>query len=83
MRLTDLHRTSSFRLATLAMFGVVSLLLFAYVYFEITAFEIERVDDWLQREYAAQVREGTDELVARFNHQSQFDPRRQRPFFVV
>ena len=54
MRLTDLHRTTSFRLATLflAMFGVVSLLLFAYLYFEITGFEIERVDDWLQREYA-------------------------------
>ncbi|REG52214.1 signal transduction histidine kinase [Paraburkholderia sp. BL6669N2] len=82
MRLTDLHRTTSFRLATLflAMFGVVSLLLFAYLYFEITGFEIERVDDWLQREYAAQVRVGTDELVARFNHQSQFDPRHQRPF---
>ncbi|MGF6781692.1 sensor histidine kinase [Paraburkholderia sp. GAS334] len=82
MRLTDLHRTTSFRLATLflAMFGVVSLLLFAYLYFEITGFEIERVDDWLQREHAALIREGTDELVARFNHQSQFDPRHQRPF---
>ena len=82
MRLTDLHRTTSFRLATLflAMFGVVSLLLFAYLYFEITGFEIEHVDDWLQRERAALMREGTDELVARFNHQSQFDPTHQRPF---
>ena len=82
MRLTDLHRTTSFRLATLflAMFGVVSLLLFAYLYFEITGFEIERVDDWLQREHAALVREGPDELVARFDHESQFDPRHQRPF---
>jgi len=82
VRLTDLHRTTSFRLATLflAMFGVVSLLLFAYLYFEITGFEIERVDDWLQREHAALVREGPDELVARFDHESQFDPRHQRPF---
>jgi signal transduction histidine kinase len=82
VRLTDLHRTTSFRLATLflAMFGVVSLLLFAYLYVEITGFEIERVDDWLLRERAALVREGADELVASFNHQSQFDPRHQRPF---
>ncbi|WP_207004989.1 sensor histidine kinase [Trinickia mobilis] len=82
MRLTDLHRTTSFRLATLflAMFGVVSLLLFAYLYVEITGFEMERVDDWLLREHAALVREGPDELVARFNHQSQFDPHHQRPF---
>jgi signal transduction histidine kinase len=82
VRLIDLHRTTSFRLATLflAMFGIVSLLLFAYLYVEITGFELERVDDWLLREHAQLVREGPDELVTRFNHQSQFDPLRQRPF---
>jgi signal transduction histidine kinase len=82
VRLSDLHRTTSFRLATLflAMFGVVSLVLFAYLYVEITGFEMERVDDWLLREHAALIREGPEELVARFNHQSQFDPRHQRPF---
>ena len=82
MRLIDLRRTTSFRLATLflVLFGVVSLLLFAYLYVEITGFEMERVDDWLLREHAALTREGPAELVARFNHQSQFDPRHQRPF---
>ncbi len=82
MRLIDLRRTTSFRLATLflAMFGVVSLLLFAYLYVEITGFETERVDDWLLREHAALVRESPEELVRRFNHQSQFDPLHQRPF---
>ncbi|WP_175108344.1 histidine kinase dimerization/phospho-acceptor domain-containing protein, partial [Pararobbsia alpina] len=82
MRLSDLHRTTSFRLATLflAMFGVVSLMLFAYLYVEITGFEMERVDDWLQREYTILVRAGPAQLVASVNHQSQFDPRHQRPF---
>jgi signal transduction histidine kinase len=82
VRLIDLHRTTSFRLATLflALFGVVSLLLFAYLYVEITGFEMERVDDWLLREHAALTREVPAELVARFDHQSQFDPRHQRPF---
>jgi signal transduction histidine kinase len=82
VRLIDLHRTTSFRLATLflAMFGVVSLVLFAYLYIEITGFEMERVDDWLLREQATLTRENPTELIARFNHQSQFDPRRQRPF---
>ncbi|MGU7782722.1 sensor histidine kinase [Burkholderia sp. PU8-34] len=82
MQLTDLHRTTSFRLATLflAMFGVVSLVLFAYLYVEITGFETERVDDWLVREHAATVRDAQADLVARFTHQSQFDPRQQRPF---
>ncbi|KAG8150356.1 sensor histidine kinase [Burkholderia catarinensis] len=82
MQLTDLHRTTSFRLATLflAMFGVVSVLLFAYLYIEITGFETERVDDWLIREHAATVREDHADLAARFAHQSQFDPRQQRPF---
>ncbi|MGU7775924.1 sensor histidine kinase [Burkholderia sp. MR1-5-21] len=82
MQLTDLHRTTSFRLATLflALFGVVSVVLFAYLYIEITGFETERVDDWLIREHAATVRDDHADLVARFTHQSQFDPRQQRPF---
>ncbi|KVR69284.1 hypothetical protein WK24_12495 [Burkholderia vietnamiensis] len=82
VQLTDLHRTTSFRLATLflAMFGIVSLVLFAYLYVEITGFETERIDDWLVREHAATVRDANADLAARFTHQSQFDPRQQRPF---
>ncbi|CAB3809698.1 Adaptive-response sensory-kinase SasA [Paraburkholderia ultramafica] len=82
MRLTELHRTTGFRLATLflVLFGVIAMLLFGYLYREITGFELERIDDWLIREHAELKREVPDELVARFEHQNQFDPRRQRPF---
>ncbi|MBB5541914.1 sensor histidine kinase [Paraburkholderia fungorum] len=82
MRLADLHRTTGFRLATLflMLFGVIAILLFGYLYHEITGFEQERIDDWLIREHAQLTREEPDELVARFEHQNQFDPRHQRPF---
>ncbi|MGH8778031.1 sensor histidine kinase [Paraburkholderia sp.] len=82
MRLTELHRTTGFRLATLflALFGVIAILLFGYLYREVTGFEQERIDDWLMREHAQLSREEPDELVARFEHQNQFDPRHQRPF---
>ncbi|WP_341316826.1 ATP-binding protein [Paraburkholderia sp. IMGN_8] len=82
MRLTELHRTTGFRLATLflVLFGVIAVLLFGYLYHEITGFEQERIDDWLMREHAELVREDPNELVARFQHQGQVDPRRQRPF---
>ncbi|MDH6153436.1 signal transduction histidine kinase [Paraburkholderia sp. WSM4179] len=82
MRLTELHRTTGYRLAMLflVLFGVIALLLFGHLYREITGFEQERIDDWLLREHAELKREAPDELVARFEHQNQFDPRRQRPF---
>lgn len=82
MRLSDLHRTTGFRLATLflALFGAAALVLFSYLYVEITGFEKERIDDWLVREHAELRREEATNLVASFNHQSEYDTRRQRPF---
>ena len=82
MRLTELHRTTGFRLATLflMLFGVIAMLLFGYLYREITGFEQERIDDWLMREHAQLQREEPDDLVARFEHQNQFDPR-HHPMF--
>jgi signal transduction histidine kinase len=82
VRLTELHRTTSFRLATLflSMFGIVAATLFGYLYTEITGFEMERIDDWLLREHAELIREDPAELVARFQHQNLYDPRMQRPF---
>jgi signal transduction histidine kinase len=82
VRLTELHRTTGFRVATrfLALFGFVALVLFGYLYREITGFEMKRIDDWLVREHAALVRESTPNLMARLEHQDQFDPRHQRPF---
>lgn len=82
MRLTDLHRTTGFRLATLflALFGAAALVLFSYLYVEITGFEKERIDDWLVREHAELRREQATDLAAGFDQQSQYDTRRQRPF---
>jgi signal transduction histidine kinase len=82
VRLTELPRTTGFRLATrfLALFGVVAIVLFSYLYFEITGFEMERVDDWLAREHAELRRENVSGLAASFEQQSLYDTRRQRPF---
>jgi hypothetical protein len=82
VRLTYLRRTTGFRLATLflAMFGVVSVLLFGYLYIEITGFEMERVDDWLMREHTEIVREAPADLAVRIERQSLHDPRFERPF---
>ncbi|MCO8320335.1 hypothetical protein [Burkholderia multivorans] len=57
MRLTDLHPTTSSRLPTvfLALLGIVSLVLFAYLNIDISGFDMERVDDWLLREHAVTV----------------------------
>jgi signal transduction histidine kinase len=64
----------------LAMFGIVSLVLFTYLYVEITGFELERIDDWLVREQANLMREDPAGLLTHIAHQSQRDPDRQRPF---
>jgi signal transduction histidine kinase len=82
MRLTDLRRTTGFRLATLflALFGVVAILLFGYLYHQITGFEQERIDDWLMREHAEVRRQDPARLIGWFDNQSFYDPRHQRPF---
>jgi signal transduction histidine kinase len=82
VRLTELHRTTSFRLATLflALFGFVAVLLFGYLYIEITGFESERVDDLLVREYAEMHRQDPGTLLSRFEQQSLNDPGGQRPY---
>ncbi|MDI7047432.1 hypothetical protein QMN58_28455, partial [Escherichia coli] len=79
MRLADLHRTTGFRLATLflMLFGVIAILLFGYLYHEITGFEQERIDDWLIREHAQLTREEPDELVARIELVLMFESRPQ------
>jgi signal transduction histidine kinase len=82
VRLTELHRTTSFRLATLflALFGFVAVLLFGYLYVEITGFESERVNDLLVREYAEMHREDPASLLSRFEQQNLNDPGGQRPY---
>ena len=52
MRLTDLPRTTSFRLALLflLLFGAASLLLFGFLYHETNGYLMRMADDWLHRE---------------------------------
>ena len=54
MRLTDLPRTTSFRLALLflLLFGTASLLLFAFLYRETNGYLMNMTDNWLNREQA-------------------------------
>lgn len=81
VRLIDLRRTTSFRLAVvfLGIFGGISMPLFAYLYFSITGFETQRVDDWLGREYVAMQRSSPEKLAALFTVLRQSDPEFQRP----
>ena len=52
MRLTDLPRTTSFRLALLflLLFGAASLLLFGFLYRETNGYLMRMANDWLSRE---------------------------------
>jgi hypothetical protein len=54
VRLTDLPRTTSFRLALLflLLFGAASLLLFLILYREANGYLMSMADDWLHREQA-------------------------------
>jgi signal transduction histidine kinase len=81
VRLIDLRRTTSFRLAVLflGIFGCISMPLFAYLYFSITGFETQRVDDWLGREYVAMQRSTLEKLATQFTLLRPGDPEYQRP----
>lgn len=76
MRLIDLQRTTSFRLAVLflGIFGAISVFLFAYLYISITGFESDRVDDWLNREYAAMQRKTPEQMAAQLTVLRHSDP---------
>ena len=54
MPLTDLPRTTSFRLALLflLLFGTASLGLFAFLFAQTNGFLVRMTDDWLNREQA-------------------------------
>src|ERR1700722_6581396 len=82
VRLSDLRRTTSFRLALLfvALFGAASLILFGFLYWRTAGYLTDETDDWLAREEATLVRAGPDELVARLDDHRANDPEAARPF---
>jgi signal transduction histidine kinase len=82
MRLIDLPRTSSFRLALLfvVLFGLASLTQFGFLYLLTERYLLASIDDWLSREQYAISSLSAGELVTRLNRHALDDPGRERPF---
>jgi signal transduction histidine kinase len=82
VRLIDLSRTTGFRLAAIfvAVFGAVQLLLFGYLYVQITGFDRERIDDWLLRERTSLLRQQPEDFAAVIKRHTAIDSVGRFPF---
>jgi signal transduction histidine kinase len=81
VRLVDLPRTTSFRLALrfLLLFGAASLLLFGFLYLETQQYIVGRIDGWLIREQAIFRPMERDNLLQRLSAHFVADPTLDRP----
>jgi len=81
VRLTDLPRTTSFRLSVLflALFGVSSLVFFGFVYWQATSYLNSSVDHWIQRDSVVYFA-SPGEIVQRLQTHAERDPDAWRPF---
>jgi signal transduction histidine kinase len=81
-RLFSLHRAASFRMALLFMclYGVISVLLFAFLYFKISGYAIGRIDEWLPRGRNAMLRGDMADLATRVAEHIRIDPENDRPY---
>ncbi len=82
LRLADLRRAASFRMALLfmALYGLIAVLLFGFLYVQISSYEMGRIDEWLPRERNAVLRSPAAELRARVADHARLDPQDERPF---
>jgi signal transduction histidine kinase len=82
VRLSDLRRTTSFRLALLflALFGAGSLTLFGFLYWQTAGYLKSGTDEWLAREITSLVAASPSELIERLNEHVARDPEGNRPF---
>jgi len=82
VRLTDLYRAASFRMATLflGLFGLISAILFGFLYLQISDYALGRVDDWLQRESTSLMRAGAADIQVHIDNHTRTDPEYKRPF---
>ncbi|MCB8876058.1 sensor histidine kinase [Acidisoma silvae] len=82
MRLVDLPRTSSFRLALvfLALFGIAASILFGFLYIRTQDYLIQSVDSWLAREAPGNYASPVPAIIARFNAHAQGDTDMDRAF---
>jgi len=84
VRLSDLPRTTSFRLALLflLLFGAASITLFGFLEWRTGDYLINRVDDWLQREQASFTRLGREEVLDRVTAHATGNPSLDRLFIL-
>jgi signal transduction histidine kinase len=84
VRLSNLHRTTSFRLALLfsLLFGAASLALFGFLYFQTRGYLVSRVDNWLRREQASFSSQSTESFMERLAGRPVADPALERPFVL-
>ena len=82
MRLTDLPRTTSFRLSVrfLALFGISSLLLFGFLYWQTTNYLNRSINDRLLRDSRAYYLANIPEVSQRMKTHAERDPQGWRPF---
>jgi signal transduction histidine kinase len=81
MRLGDLGRTTSFRLALLflALIGTGSLVVFGFLYVETAGFLARDVDKGLARDIRVRALKPTDALIKLLDERAPLDPDRVRP----
>jgi signal transduction histidine kinase len=82
VRLSDLQRTTSFRLALLflALFGAASLTLFGFLYWQTAGYLQSGTDEWLVREVTSLVAASPSQLIEHLNEHAAGDPEGNRPF---
>jgi signal transduction histidine kinase len=79
--LSDIPRTTSFRLALLflGLFGAASLALFGFMYWQTASYVSHRVDNWLSNEMASRVATHSSERLRQLNERATLDPDGLRP----
>jgi signal transduction histidine kinase len=82
VHLLELRRAASVRMALLFMglYGVISVLLFAFLYIQISGYGVARIDEWLPRGRNAMLRGDMAELRTRVAEHQKFDPENDRPY---
>jgi signal transduction histidine kinase len=80
--LTDLPRTTSFRLGLLflGLFGAASLIVFGFIYWQTAGYLTSGVDDWLHRELAGRATAMPAERARLLDERALRDPEGRRPF---
>jgi len=81
-RLSELRRTAGFRMALLFMclYGVIAVLLFAFLYIQISGYAVARIDEWLPRGRNAMLRGDMAQLRTRVDEHLKIDPENERPY---